>query len=114
MTAELNKQEEALYREINNIIQRKQSEIDEMDRQHTDAIEKQEDVINKTLNDIKQIVKNLKSLLDTYDVGLVSKYRFRIAEFRKLPPKLKISLPNFLPQKIDKEELLNSLDPLAP
>ena len=53
-------------------------------------------------------------MLDTSDVGLVSKYRSRIAEFRKLPPKLKISLPNILPQKIDREELLKQFGSLSP
>ncbi|XP_078322206.1 uncharacterized protein LOC111112037 [Crassostrea virginica] len=106
LTAELNKQGEALHREIHTIIQRKQAEIDEMDRQHAAAIEKQEDETNKALHEIKQVIQDLKSLLDTSDVGLVSKYRSRIAEFRKLPTKLKISLPNLLPQKINREELL--------
>ena len=115
LTAKLNKQGEALYREINTIIQRKQSEIDEMDRQHTTAIEKQEVVINKALHEIKHVIQDLKSLLDTSDVSLVSKYRSsRIHRFRKLPPKLKISLPNFLPQKINREELLKQLGFVTP
>nr|XP_022305045.1 uncharacterized protein LOC111112038 [Crassostrea virginica] len=106
LTSELNIQGEALHREINTIIQRKQAEIDEMNAQHLAAIEKQEDETNKALHEIKQVIQDLKSLLDTSDVGLVSKYRSRIAEFRKLPHKLKISLPNLLRQKINREELL--------
>ena len=80
-----------------------------MNTQHLAAIEKQEDVINNALHEIKQTIQDLKTLLDTSDVGLVSKYRSRIEEFRKLPHKLKISLPNFLPQKINRDELLLSL-----
>nr|XP_022305049.1 tripartite motif-containing protein 3-like [Crassostrea virginica] len=114
LTAELNKQGEALHSEIHTIIQRKQAEIDEMDRQHAAAIEKQEDETNKALHEIKQVIQDLKSLLDTCDVGLVSKYRSRIAEFRKLPHKLNISLPNFLPQKINREELLKQIGSLSP
>ncbi|XP_078321312.1 uncharacterized protein LOC144621595 [Crassostrea virginica] len=114
LTSELNKQEEVLHREIHTIIQRKQAEIDEMNAQHLAAIEKQEDETNKALHEIKQVIQELKSLLDTSDVGLVSKYRSRIAEFRKLPPKLKISLPNFLPQKINREELLKQIGSFSP
>ncbi|XP_078321716.1 uncharacterized protein LOC111111431 [Crassostrea virginica] len=114
LTAELNKQGEALHREIHTIIQRKQAEIDEMNAQHLAAIEKQEVETNKALHEIKQVIQDLKSLLDTSDVGLVSKYRSRIAEFRKLPHKLKISLPNFLPQKINREELLKQFGSLSP
>nr|XP_022308212.1 uncharacterized protein LOC111114220 [Crassostrea virginica] len=114
LTSELNKQGEALHREIHTIIQRKQAEIDEMNAQHLAAIEKQEDETNKALHEIKQVIQELKSLLDTSDVGLVSKYRSRIEELRKLPTKLKISLPNFLPQKINREELLKQFGFLSP
>ncbi|XP_022310756.2 uncharacterized protein LOC111116062 [Crassostrea virginica] len=114
LTAELNIQGEALHREIHTIIQRKQAEIDEMNAQHLAAIEKQEDETNKALHEIKQVIQELKSLLDTSDVGLVSKYRSRIAEFRKLPNKLKISLPNLMPQKINREELLKQFGSLSP
>nr|XP_022305042.1 uncharacterized protein LOC111112037 isoform X1 [Crassostrea virginica] len=113
LTSELNIQGEALHREINTIIQRKQAEIDEMNAQHLAAIEKQEDETNKALHEIKQVIQDLKSLLDTSDVGLVYKYRSRIAEFRKLPHKLKISLPNLLPQKINREELLKQFGSLS-
>ncbi|XP_078321313.1 uncharacterized protein LOC144621597 [Crassostrea virginica] len=114
LTSELNKQGEALHREIHTIIQRKQAEIDEMNAQHLAAIEKQEDETNKALHEIKQVIQDLKSLLDTSDVGLVSKYRSRIAEFRKLPNKLKISLPNLLPQKINREKLLKQIGSFIP
>ena len=114
LTSELNIQGEALHREIHTIIQRKQSEIDEMNAQHLTAIEKQEGETNKALHEMKQIIQDLKNLLDTSDVGLVSKYRSKIAEFRKLPPKLKISLPNFLPQKINRKTLLKQFGTLSP
>nr|XP_022294663.1 tripartite motif-containing protein 45-like [Crassostrea virginica] len=114
LTSELNIQGEALHREINTIIQRKRAEIDEMNAQHLAAIEKQEGETNKALHEIKQVIQDLKSLLDTNDVGLVSKYRSRIAEFRKLPNKLKLSFPNFLPQKINREELLKQCGSLSP
>ena len=56
LIAELNKQGEALDREINTIIQRKQAEIDNINAQHLTAIEKQEHEINKTINEITQVI----------------------------------------------------------
>nr|XP_022304526.1 tripartite motif-containing protein 2-like [Crassostrea virginica] len=114
LTAELNKQGEALHREINTIIQRKQSEIDNMNAQHLTAIEKQEAVINKALHEIKQVIVHLKSLLETSDVGHVSRYKSRNVDYRKLPSKLKISLPNFQLQRINTEQLLNQFGSLSP
>ena len=58
LTSELHKQGEALHREINTIIQRKQAEIDEMNAQHLAAIEKQEDETNKALHEIKQVIQD--------------------------------------------------------
>ncbi|XP_078320371.1 uncharacterized protein LOC111111839 [Crassostrea virginica] len=113
LTEELNKQVEALHREINTLIQRKQAEIDKINAQHLTAIEKQEDVINKALYEIKQVIVHLKSLLETSDVGHVSKYKSRNGDFRNLPPKLKISLPNFQPQRINTEHLLNQFGSLS-
>ena len=106
LTKEINKQGEALHREINTIIQRKQSDIDDMNAQNLSAIEKQEHEINKTVNEIKQVILELKSLLETSDIGHVSTYKTRNGDFRKLPPKLKISLPSFQHQKIDAEQIL--------
>ncbi|XP_078320365.1 uncharacterized protein LOC111112568 [Crassostrea virginica] len=113
LTAELNKQGEALHREIHTIIQRKQSEIDNMNAQHLAAIEKQETAINKALHEIKQVIVHLKSLLETSYVSHVSKYKSRNGDFRKLPPKLKISLPNFQPQRINTEQLLKQFGSLS-
>nr|XP_022304715.1 uncharacterized protein LOC111111839 [Crassostrea virginica] len=113
LTAELNKQGEALHREIHTIIQRKQAEIDEMNAQHLAAIEKQEAVINKALHEIKQVIMHLKSLLETSDVSHVSNYKSRNGDFRKLPPKLKISPPNFQLQRINTEQLLKQFGSLS-
>nr|XP_022304125.1 E3 ubiquitin-protein ligase TRIM36-like [Crassostrea virginica]XP_022304126.1 E3 ubiquitin-protein ligase TRIM36-like [Crassostrea virginica] len=114
LTSELNKQGEALHREIHTIIQRKQAEIDNINAQHLAAIEKQEAVINKALREIKQVIVHLKSLLETSDVSHVSKYKSRNGDFRELPLKLKISLPNFQPQRIDTEQLLKQFGSLSP
>ena len=114
LKSELNKQGEALHKEINEIIEKKQSEIDNINTQHLVAIEKQEEVIYKALNDIKKVIQDINSMLYTSDVGLVSKYQSRIHEFRKLPTKLNISLPNLMPQKINTKQLLKQFGTLIP
>nr|XP_022309164.1 E3 ubiquitin-protein ligase TRIM71-like [Crassostrea virginica] len=109
LTTALNKQGEALHKEINSLIQRKQSEIDEMDEQHLAAITKQEDVINKTLHEIKQVILDLQNLLDSDDVCLVSEYTSRNGEFRSLPAQFQVTLPTFSPQEINREQLYQQL-----
>ena len=80
------------------------------------VLQKQKDGIYKAINDITLVILNLKkSVLDTNDVGLVSKYRSKIEEFRQLPPELKISLPNFFAsedQQIGDSETIWILNPI--
>ncbi|XP_078312494.1 uncharacterized protein LOC111132642 [Crassostrea virginica] len=114
LTAELNKHGEALHKEIKNIIQSKQAEIDVMDRKHQAALEKQKDAINRTITEMKQVIQDLKNLLDTCNVSLVSKYQSRNEEFRKLPHKLKMSLPTFQSVKINKEQIMKLFGSLTP
>ena len=113
LTAALYRQGEALHKEINTILEIKQSEINDMDTKHMAALEKQEDA-NQTIKEIKQVIQNLKSLLDTADFCLVSKYTSRNDQFKRDPPKLQISLPSLQPVKINRELLLQQFGSLSP
>nr|XP_022309597.1 uncharacterized protein LOC111115228 [Crassostrea virginica] len=109
----LNKQGEALHKEINSLIQRKQYEIEDMDKQHLAAITTQEDVINKALHEIQQVILDLQNLLDSDDVCLVSEYTSRNEEFRSLPVQFQVTLPTFSPQEINREQLYQQLGSLS-
>nr|XP_022296942.1 uncharacterized protein LOC111106515 [Crassostrea virginica] len=61
------------------------SEIEDMDAQYIAAIDQQEVAINHTITEITQAILDLKRLLDTNDVCLVSEYTSRTEEFRSLP-----------------------------
>nr|XP_022309603.1 uncharacterized protein LOC111115234 [Crassostrea virginica] len=113
LTAALNKQGDALHKEINSLIQRKQSEIGDMDKQYLAAITTQEDVINKALHEIKQVILDLQKLLDSDDVCLVSEYTSRNEEFRSLPAQFQVTLPTFSPQEINREQLYQQLGSLS-
>ena len=56
-----------------------------MDAKHIEALDRQEDAINRTIPEITQAILDLKRLLDTSDVCLVSEYTSRTEEFRNLP-----------------------------
>ena len=74
LTTALDKQGEALHKEINSIIRGMKSAIDDMDAQHIAAIhvDKQEESINHTIPDMTQVILDPRRLLDTSDVCLVS------------------------------------------
>nr|XP_022301632.1 uncharacterized protein LOC111109702 [Crassostrea virginica] len=101
----LDKQRKALHTEIHTIVQVMKSEIDDMDAQHIAAIDQQEDKINHNIAEITQDILDLKRLLGTNDVCLVSKYNSRTEELRILPAQFQVTLPNFTPQEINREQI---------
>lgn len=106
ITGALKKQGEIWYREIDTIILNLQSEFNTKNTQCLDLLQREEDKINKHITEISQIIDELKRLLDSEDVYLVSKYKPETEQFKILPPKPKIVLPNFEPQKINREQIL--------
>lgn len=101
----LQKQGEILHKEIDNIISELKSRLCYMDSKHLDELNKEEGDITRSISDITQIIGNLDKVLDSNDVSLVSAYKSKNSEFRKLPPELIFSLPSFIPQKINKAQM---------
>ncbi|XP_062608446.1 uncharacterized protein LOC134270264 [Saccostrea cucullata] len=104
LTTAVTKQGEDWHREINIIVNKQKSEIDEMKTNHLAVLNKQEKEIKKITSDIKQCIVDLKKILDTNDVSLTTAYKSRNAEFRSLPPKVNVSLPNLSPHQINTEQ----------
>ncbi|XP_078335046.1 uncharacterized protein LOC144625985 [Crassostrea virginica] len=113
LTTALDKQGEALHTEIDTIIQGMKSEIDDMDAQHIAALDQQEVAINKTIPKIKQVILDLKRLLDTSDVCLLSEYTSRTEKFRNLPAQFQVTLPTFSPQEINREQIHQQIGSLS-
>nr|XP_022338021.1 uncharacterized protein LOC111133699 [Crassostrea virginica] len=102
-----------LHKEIDSIIQEMQSKIDDDDAQYLALLDKREKEIKRNISQISEIILNLKRLLESGNVNIVAKYKSRNREFRMLPTIPNVSVPNFQPQEINREELLKQFGSLT-
>ncbi|XP_056022604.1 uncharacterized protein LOC125673517 [Ostrea edulis] len=66
------------------------------------------------MTEIKQVILEMKNILDTNDISLTSTYKSRNEEFKKLPPKIKVALPSLSTPTINTEKLNKMFGSLSP
>ncbi|XP_056022956.1 E3 ubiquitin-protein ligase TRIM71-like [Ostrea edulis] len=116
LTTIADQQGELLHREITAIVNQRKSDIQEMKNKHLSTLNKNTEEITQKMAELKQIMSDLKSILKSNDVSLTSTYKSRNSEFRTLPPKVRVTVPSFSAQKINKDQLngmFGSLSPLS-
>lgn len=113
MISAISKRGEEWHREIDNNIRKIKSDIENTVSENLVVLKKQEVEINHSLSEITLNINALKKLFDSNDAKLLSKYKSRNAEFRRLPSKLVISLPHFSPQRIDTNKLFQQFGSLT-
>nr|XP_034310821.1 uncharacterized protein LOC117684116 [Crassostrea gigas] len=108
LTIAICKRGEELHREIDETIRKRKTEINQMQIKCLAALDKEKTEISQSISFITQRIVNLKKLLDSNDLYLVSAYKSKndIDRFRKLPPFLRAKFPCFSSKKIN-TELLN-------
>lgn len=102
---DIKKHKEALQREIDIIVKKLNADVDEMQNKQMAFLKNQEAEVKHTISEITQCIADLKKVLNSNDVSVVSAYKSRNDVFRRLPSKLNITYPKYNPDMINKETL---------
>ena len=84
-----------------------------MEFKHLTMINKQEKAIKYTITEIEQYILDLNNMLDTSDASLLSDYKSRNQEFRRLPAQFQVTLPDFTPHKINRVHIYQQIGSLS-
>jgi tripartite motif-containing protein 2/3 len=96
---------EVWHREINAIVKRQKSGIQERKTRHLAAHDKHTDQIKRAIADTKEDIQKLKRVVGSNDISLTSDYKSRIDDFKTFSPKVEVTLPTFCAPAINTEKL---------
>ncbi|XP_011440914.3 tripartite motif-containing protein 2 [Magallana gigas] len=114
LTKTISKQGEQWHREIDIIINKMKTEISEIKVKHRDILQKHLDEIKKIQSLIKETLHALRKIEKSNEVSPTIQYSCKTRKFSKLPPKVQVSLPTFIPKQIDREKLHSLFGQITP
>nr|XP_022288816.1 uncharacterized protein LOC111100926 [Crassostrea virginica] len=113
-TTEMSKHREELHREIDNAMDQREKEIDENKLKHLSILTKHLEEIQQLQSLMQESLHNLNEMEESNEVTPTIHYSSKNQEFSKLPPKVLVSMPKFIPKPIEKEELCSLIGKLTP
>lgn len=105
----VDKHGEDLHRKIDTVIKEMKTGLDDMNSKHLKVLTKQENEITFSISKITEAIADLRKLLNCNQIKQLTSYKSKNSEFRRLPPKLTISLPIFSPAKFQKLQMYQQL-----
>nr|XP_034305162.1 uncharacterized protein LOC109620202 isoform X2 [Crassostrea gigas]XP_034305163.1 uncharacterized protein LOC109620202 isoform X2 [Crassostrea gigas]XP_034305164.1 uncharacterized protein LOC109620202 isoform X2 [Crassostrea gigas]XP_034305165.1 uncharacterized protein LOC109620202 isoform X2 [Crassostrea gigas]XP_034305166.1 uncharacterized protein LOC109620202 isoform X2 [Crassostrea gigas] len=114
LTTTMSKQGEQWHREIDIVLNKMKTEISDIKVKHRDILQKHLDEIKQIQSLIKQTLLAIKEIKNSTELAPTIKYSSKIREFSKVPPKVKVILPTFIPKPIDSEKLYSFFGQITP
>lgn len=100
LRADIIEHKEGLQKKIDNTMTQLTSNSKKVEKELLDVLTKLEHESTKIISKIKKCISDIKLLLESNDVHLVTAYKSRNVEFRELPPKLNVTFPTYSPLEI--------------
>ncbi|XP_078341740.1 uncharacterized protein LOC111106671 [Crassostrea virginica] len=114
LTTEMSKQREKIHKEIDNAFDQMEKDIGEIKVKHHSILQKHLDEIKQLQSLMKQTLFALNEMEESNEVSSTILYSSKIEEFSKLPPKVNISIPKFIPKQMKRKELCSLIGKLTP
>nr|XP_034320024.1 uncharacterized protein LOC117687513 [Crassostrea gigas] len=114
LTLTISKEGEQCHREIDIIINKMKAEIGEIKVKHRNILKKHLDEIKQIQSHIKQTSLALRQIEKSTDISPTFEYSSKIRQFRKLPLKVHVSLPTFIPKPKDRKQLYSLYGQITP
>ncbi|XP_061168243.1 E3 ubiquitin-protein ligase TRIM71-like isoform X1 [Saccostrea echinata] len=105
LSTAITKHGEDWHREIDKLVKKLKAEVDEMKNTQLQTLQKHLDKINKKMSDIKDEIDSVDIALDTNDMSKLFSAESNIKIYRSLPHKIMPSLPQFIPGKIEADQV---------
>nr|XP_022295770.1 uncharacterized protein LOC111105703 [Crassostrea virginica] len=114
LTTAISKQREEIHREVDNAFNKMENEICEIKMKHQGILQKHLNEIKQSKSLMQQALLALNKMEESNEVSTTIQYSSNNEEFCKLPPKVHVSMPKFIPKKIEREELWSLFGKLTP
>nr|XP_022296561.1 LOW QUALITY PROTEIN: uncharacterized protein LOC111106249 [Crassostrea virginica] len=115
LTTAISKQKEEIHREVDNAINKMEMEIAlEIKMKHQGILQKHLDEIKRLKSSMQQTLLALYEIEESNEVSPTIHYSSKNEEFSKLPPKVHVSMPTFIPKEIEGVELCSLFGKLTP
>lgn len=93
------------YKEVDTVIEKMKSEINDCDLENLKTLDKQQETIANTIAEILQTIWSIKISLESNDFHHISKFESQVKKFEHLPTELTLSVLSFFPKTINREKL---------
>lgn len=105
LTTTISKHGEQWHKEIDIVINRVKSEINEIKVNHREILQKHSDVVKQIPSLMKHSLRALNEIEQSTKLSLTIRYSSKIREFSKLIPKVMVTMPTFTQKLIDHKKL---------
>ncbi|XP_065935764.1 E3 ubiquitin-protein ligase TRIM71-like [Magallana gigas] len=114
LTKEMSRLKDEWHREIDIVINKMKTEIDEIKMKHEDILKKHLDKVLQTQSFIKQTLVALREMEKSTEISPTIEYCSNVEMLSKHLDKICITMPTFIPKPIDRTKLFSMFGVITP